>query len=108
MGRVSRRQYYSWKRKVKRGGVNGLAAKRGGPKGQRIQEDQAEYILGLVAQKPHRRPARIAEYVKARFSETAVSEATVRRFLKRWEKEQRQPEVAPRRSRSGSARSSPR
>lgn len=87
LGPISRTTFYSWRQRAQHG-PEALSYKKGGPRGQRVPEDQGRYILGLVAQKPHRRPARIAEYVQMKFPGAAISEATVRRFLSRWKHEQ--------------------
>src|SRR5512139_1138867 len=88
LGPVTRTTFYAWQNRARQGGADALSYKKGGPRGQRVPEEQAQYILGLVAQKPHRRPARIAEYVRMKFDGSAISEASVRRFLERWKREQ--------------------
>lgn len=91
LGPVGLSQYYAWRRKARKEGPGGLTTKKGRPRGSRIiPENQADYILGLKAQKPHRKAARVVDYLKMRFGAAAVSASTVYRFLNSWQKEQAQ------------------
>ena len=80
-----------WRAKKKDLGLAGLleSETRGKPP-CRITDEMALYIKGIVAKKPHTRPARIFEYVGNKFTDTGVpipSEATVRRYVNKWKAE---------------------
>lgn len=51
--------------------------------------EQKEYIKQLKVEKPHRRPARVIEYLQNKFDELP-SPATIRRFIQTWEEENRE------------------
>jgi transposase InsO family protein len=87
---VSRSSLDLWRRQHRELGLAGLLESevRGKPR-CRITADIEAFILGIIAKTPHTRAVRVYEYIVNKFSKPGVtlpSEATVRRFIKRWKK----------------------
>ena len=80
-----------WRGKKKDLGLAGLleSTTRGKPPG-RITDEMFLYIKGILAKKPHTRPARIFEYIRNKYAgrdRPIPSEATVRRYINKWKAE---------------------
>jgi putative transposase len=87
LGPVTPRMFRRWRSRTRRS----WERKPGGaPRGTRIPKDQQDYIIGLIAQTPHRRPARVHEYLSQKFPGAVPSRATVYRFVDSWQKDQKQ------------------
>lgn len=102
---ISRPSLDLWRARKKELGLAGLldSTWRGRPKA-RLTPKMKNYVIGLKRERIHRRPARIYEYLIHKFSPQAApqdeskgsssapphplpSEATVRRFIQKWERE---------------------
>ncbi len=86
---ISRGSLDRWRANKKMFGLAGLLdASREKQQFCGLNDEQKKYIINLKVEKIHRRPARICEYIRNRFTgQDLPSNATIRRFIKIWEKD---------------------